>query len=88
MLRKSLIQHETNELNSLKSVLHGSLEIFCLLRQSSLGGLCQCAVLDLTFQNLINLQAIMQAIYCDTGYQRGVVTTPLDLALGSGYCIV
>ena len=36
----------------------------------------------------INLQAIYQAIYCDIGYQRGVVTTPLDLVLGSRYCIV
>ena len=29
-----------------------------------------------------------QAIYCDIDYQGGVVTTPLDLVLGSRYCLV
>jgi len=34
----------------------------------------------------INLHATK--LFCDIGYERGVVTIPLDLVFGSKYCVV
>src|SRR6218665_1120065 len=63
MLRKSFIQHDTNYLNSLKSAQ-------VALKYAAFSGSrlwvvfnSQCAVLDLTFQNLIRFSVRFKILY-------------------------